>query len=155
MPAGRSSNRPPLAGLLAGFVGCVLMYALSKIAKVAELEPGRYSQLGIALVICLAIGYAVGASARRHGGRNTARHAATGFGAALIGIAAAVFFWARLEDLVLSRFGEPIYKQRFLFPIDVAIIWFYGALPIIGGILLGASAAVTRTPPSPSASSRR
>lgn len=146
-----ASWRPPLRSFLIGGLACIALYAVMKAVTVFELPAGRYGKLGISLTTFLVAGFLIGRMIRRGRSAHPWRVAATGFGAALIGVAVGVIFWNNLEDLVFSRFGDfPIYQERRLFPIDVALLWTFGSLPILAGIVAGVTiGGVAPRDPSP------
>ena len=133
-----------MKALLVGAAGCAALYAVMKAITVFELPAGRYGKLGIGVAIFALAGFLTGGFVARERHPREWRLAATAFGAALLGIAGGVVFWNWLEDLVFSRFGEyPIYQQRTLFPFDIALLWMFGSVPLMTGIVAG---VVRRTP---------
>jgi hypothetical protein len=131
-------SRVPLRSLYAGATGCASIFLIMKVVTVFDVPLGRYGKLGTTLAVLFLSGMAIGRMVSRTGLQRPWRLAATGFGAALIGIAAAVVGWTFLEDLVFSRLGPyPIYQERTLFPLDVAMLWVYGSPPLLLGIATG------------------
>ena len=134
----RHQRRVALQGFLAGFLGCLLLFVLAKAGKVYEYDPGRWPKVAIFLIAFIGAGFVIGAVARRASDAHAARLSAVGFGASLLGIAASSIFWMLVEEHLFSRLGaSPIYEERVLFPIEIAILWFFGSLPIILGIVAG------------------
>jgi len=128
----------PLAGFVFGLGGCVALYAVMKVATVSEWDLGRYTKVAIGFACFMAIGLGIGSTVRRLRHPRSSRLSAVGFGASLLGVAAAVVLWNLLEDVVFARVGTyPVYQERTLFPFDIALLWFFGSLPIIAGIIAG------------------
>jgi len=124
-------RQPVLVGLLAGFLGLVLLYSLAGLGRALDFDAGRYPKLAIALVVFGIVGYVVGAAVRKTGHREAGRLAGTAFGAALVGIAVAGLGWSVFE------------RVRF---IEIAMLWFYSALPIIFGVAVGLYSGGERRP---------
>jgi hypothetical protein len=133
-----SSSRVLLKAFTSGAVACLALYGAMKAMTILEADIGRYPKLGFFVLLFVAGGLAVGRYVRRSGHSQTWRLAATAFGAALLGIAGGVVFWNTLEELVFRRVGDfPVYQERTLFPVDVALLWMFGSLPLLTGIIIG------------------
>jgi hypothetical protein len=106
-----------------------------KMVRVYDVALGPYGKFLLSLTIFAVGGFAGGRAMSRDGA--TLRSGVIGLAALLFGVAAGVVCWNGLEDYVLSRFGDAIYQERKLFPVDVMLIWMLGWAPLLVGLAAG------------------
>jgi hypothetical protein len=134
-----STARVPLTGVIAGTVCSVVLFALARSVTVAEIDAGRYPKMLVSVLIFALAGFVVGRAVKRSGQSST-RSAGVGFGAALIGLAIGTVLWTSLERFLPGDLHiDPGDQRPTLLPIEIALLWTFGALPILAGIFAGMS----------------
>ncbi|HEX5069672.1 MAG TPA: hypothetical protein VFV78_05590 [Vicinamibacterales bacterium] len=135
MPTASSNVRGPLKSMLAGACAAVGLYTAMKLVRVFDVPLGPYVKSALNMGLFAAGGVAAGRAAVA-GGR-TLRSGTIAFGALLLGVAFGVVFWNALEDHVFSRVAAGLYEERRLFPVDVILLWMFGWLPLLAGLVAG------------------
>lgn len=123
--------------MLAGLGATVLIYAVMKWLTVHGSKSAGIFGLLVGGVAFLLVGWLVGFKVALVRQRRLWWRAFKGAAAAYGGVAAGVFLWATVEDLVFSRFGKyPIYEEHNLFPFEIIMWWLVAAIPMMIGICL-------------------